>query len=264
MNTHDYIEDYLNGELSGDALDAFEQALQNDPELRQAVERHRDVIGRLRAIRLRETVKKNLVSPRAGGAMSASVNRRLLAAAAAFVLLAAATYVWYTLTPGPQPPDVADKPGTPLDSPAVQEKTRVAEQPPPPDTGQRTQTPPRTNGEALTDDRNVRIAFAETVRGLEHIDYGVMGETQKDSLVENQLNTAINHLKTEKPSKAIPMLESVLAKNNSLYQEDAEWLQALAWLPRDPARGKELLKNIGQNSAHAYRVKALRLLNRLE
>jgi len=264
MNTHDYIEDYLNGELTGDALGAFEQALQNDPELRQAVERHRDMIGRLRALRLRETVKKNLVSPRAGGAMSASVNRRFLAAAAAIVLLAAATYFWVTLTPGPQPPSVADNPATPPDSPAVQEKPRVAEQPAPPDTGQRTPTPPRNDSETLTADRSVRIAFAETVRGLENIDYGVMGETQKDSLLENKLNTAIKYLKAGKPSRAIPLLENVLAQNNSLYQEDAEWLLALAWLPRDPARGKEQLKSIGQNSAHAYRVKALRLLNRFE
>ena len=260
MNIYDYIEDYLNEELRGAALGAFEQALQNDAELRQAVERHREMLGKLHTLRLREKIKKNLVSPYAGSAKSTSVSRRFLAAAAAFVLLAAATYFWRTYTPGPQPPPIADKPVLTLDSPAVQEKPRVAEQPAPPDTGHR----PHPGAESLAGDRNLRIAFAESVRGIEDIDYGVMGETQKDSLLENKLNTAIKYLKAEKPSKAIPLLERALEKNNTLYQEDAEWLMALAWLPLDPARGKELLKSIGQNPAHAYRVKALRLLNRLE
>lgn len=262
MNAYDYIEDYLNGELSGDALGAFEQALQTDPELRQAVGRHRDMIGRLRALRLRETVKKNLVAPNAGGAMAFSINRRLIAAAAAIVLLAAATYFWLSQTP--QPPAIADQPATPPDSPALREKPRVAEQPAPADTGQRTQPPPRTGGETLTANRRARIAFTETARGLEKIDYGVMGETKKDSILENQLNTAINYLKAEKPSKAIPLLENVLAQNHTLYREDAEWLLALAWLPRDPARGKERLETIAQDASHACRIKALRLLNRLE
>lgn len=258
MNAYDYIEDYLNGELSGDALGAFELALQNDPELRQAVGRHRDMIGRLRALRLRETVKKNLVAPNAGGATVVSINRRLLAAAAAIVLLTAATYFWFAKTP--QPPAIADQPISPVDSPALQEKPRVAEQPAPPDTAQ----PPRTGAETLTGDRRTRIAFTETVRTLEKIDYGVMGETQKDSILENKLNTAIDYLKAEKPSKAIPLLENVLVQNHTLYREEAEWLLALAWLARDPARGKERLETIAQNASHACRIKALRLLNRLE
>lgn len=262
MNAYEYIEDYLNGELSGDALRAFEQALLNNPELQQSVAQHRDTIGKLRALRLRETVKKNLVSPGAGGAMAASVNRRLLAAAAAAVLLAAATYFWFIQTPGP--PAIADHPVTPVDSPAVQQKPPIAEQPAPTDTGQQTQPRPQTRPETLTDDRQARMAFAETVRDLEKIDYGVMGETQKDSALENKLNTAINYLKAEKPSRAIPLLETAMAQNNALYQEDAEWLLALAWLPRDPARGKERLKTIAQNPAHAYRAGALRLLNRLD
>jgi|GEM_PF-971392 len=264
MNAYDYIEDYLNEELSGAALGVFEHALQNDPELRQAVERHRDMLGRLHTLRLREQVKKNLVSPRSGAAMLAVVNRRFLAAAAASVLLAAATYFWLTLPPGTESPAVADHIATPPDSSSVQPAPLAEESPVQIDSGQQTPAQPRSNGAAHADDPGARIAFVEAVRGLEKIDYIVMGETRKDSLLESTLNKAIHFLKTEKPSSAIPLLESVLAQNNTLYQDDAEWLLSLAKLGRDTKAGKAALEAIVQNPAHGYRRRAISLLGKLE
>ena len=37
MNVYDHIEDYLNGDLTGDELSIFEKALRVDPELELAV-----------------------------------------------------------------------------------------------------------------------------------------------------------------------------------------------------------------------------------
>jgi hypothetical protein len=264
MNIYDYIEDYLNEELRGAALGAFEQALQNDAELRLAVERHREMLGKLHALRLREKIKKNLVSSYAGSAKSTSVSRRFLAVAAAFVLLAAATLFWLRLPKGTEPQAVADPAAKPPDTSTAQPPSLAEEQPLPVGSREQTRTPPRSKGKTLANDPNGRIAFVETIRTLEYIEYGVMGETQKDGALENKLNTAIGYLKAEKPSKAVPLLENVLMQNNTLYQEDAEWLLALSKLGLNTEAGKEALEAIAQNPAHAYRRRAMSLLGKLE
>ncbi|HLP93849.1 MAG TPA: tetratricopeptide repeat protein [Saprospiraceae bacterium] len=59
-NWHHNIEAYLLGELTEPEKMAFEQALQQDPELAQATEAHREVLQRLEALRLRRVVQAAL------------------------------------------------------------------------------------------------------------------------------------------------------------------------------------------------------------
>ncbi|HAD12320.1 MAG TPA: hypothetical protein DCF33_07760 [Saprospirales bacterium] len=59
---HD-IEAYLLGELPELEKTAFEQALQQDPELAQATEAHREVLNRLEGMRLRRLVQTSLQEP---------------------------------------------------------------------------------------------------------------------------------------------------------------------------------------------------------
>ena len=254
---YDNIEAYINGELEGTALQEFETALISDTALQQAVAQHRDMVARLSALRLRETVKKNIVRPsEAGGSFTFS--RRLLAAAASLLLVAAAVYFWQQ-SPAPDTPGIAGPAPAPLDSQAV------VETPAKPDTSTDTPRPvPPAPGETLTKDNAVLIACAEAVQQMGSIDYTTMGTDEKDPALERQLNEAIRLLRAKKPAQAEALLDLVLKKKNALYQEDAEWLNALSWLMRDPAKGKKLLQDIEQNPANGYRKNAIDLLDRIE
>lgn len=55
-NFYEKIERYIHGELEGGALTDFENALKTDTELVQSVARHREMIQRLDALRLRKKV----------------------------------------------------------------------------------------------------------------------------------------------------------------------------------------------------------------
>jgi hypothetical protein len=262
MNANEQIEDYLNNELSENDRMLFEQALKDDLQLQQAVEQHRQLINRLRELKRRTFIRQHIVSNRDSDLRIVILNRRLLATAAVIVLAVAATYLWMTQSNDPSKSSIATRPTPPIDSISL-ENPSLTEQIPTQDPGKSTQPFPKTNRKQPAEDRPERLAYTETVAKLETIDYTVMGDAQKDSTLENKLNLAIDFLKAEKPSDAIPLLEDILSKNNSLYQEDAEWLLALAKLYNDPIHGKERLRSISQNPSHTYRIKALRLLKQL-
>jgi hypothetical protein len=254
MNKHyDDIEDYLNGELRGADLQAFEQAMQADPALREAVDRHRALIEQLRGMRLRQTVKKNMQPPPARYAL----NPRVLAFAAAFLLLLAALYFWMPKPPEPAPmAPVTPTPG-PVEQTIEQGKPDIAQRPAPVEA-------PLPAGEHPGAGPKTRQACADVLRNMHAPDYTVMGDAVKDAGLEKQLDKAITLLKVEQPLRAIPLLDAVLASGNALYREDAEWLLAIAWLLSEPAKGREQLDAIAQNPAHAWRTEALRLAGRLE
>lgn len=250
------IEAYVNGELEGNALQEFESAMTSDTALQQAVAQHREMVARLGALRLRQTVKKNLVRPSEAG-VSFTISRRLLAAAASLVLVAAAVYFWLQ-TPKPDKPDIAGP------APIVPDTSAVVETPPTPDSPPPGTAHPALPAETLTKDNAVLIACAEAVQQMSEIDYTTMGADEKDPVTERQLNNAIRLLRDKKPARAGASLDAVLKKNNALYREDAEWLYALSWLMRDPEKGKNLLKNIEQDPAHGYRSNAIGLLEKIE
>lgn len=115
----------------------------------------------------------------------------------------------------------------------------------------------------ITRDEKILLAFNDAVNKLAAVDVTTMGDGVKDAAVEQQLNAAIQLLRNKKPYQADSLLQKVMQKNNPLYQEDAEWLNALGWLLRDPGKGKQLLWQIEQKPTHAYRRNAIRLLGQL-
>ena len=64
MNVYNHIEDYLNGDLTGDERSIFEKALRVDPELELAVKRHQHTIAHLDALRLREKIREKDLADR--------------------------------------------------------------------------------------------------------------------------------------------------------------------------------------------------------
>lgn len=262
---YDKIEDYLNGELDDAARRDFEAALQGDAALQTAVARQREVIERLQAMRLRQKIKANMVRPVSGDVWPLGLYNRLLIVFAALVLLSATLYFWFRHPEKGIPANSAPDGQTPApqDIRTLEEKTPVAEGPAPVSP----QNPPKKQStsdiEPLAADTAVRAACAEIINRLERLDLNVMGDAQKDTSLENKLNDAVFFLKSEKPANAIPLLDSVLAADNAVYQEYAQWLQALAWLLRDPVQGKIYLGVIAADPAHPYRADALRLKRRL-
>ena len=122
---------------------------------------------------------------------------------------------------------------------------------------------PKKTEEVITSDKKILLAFHDAVDKLATVDVTTMGDGAKDAAIERQLNAAILLLRNKKPYQADSLLQKVMQKNNPLYQEDAEWLNALGWLLRDPVRGKQLLRQIEKKPTHADRRNAIRLLGQL-
>jgi anti-sigma factor RsiW len=252
----DFIEDieaYLNDELAPAERADFERVMKEDKALQIAVERHRRLIGELNALRLREKVKQNLQAPEWGG-FTWQNSRRLLAAVAVLLCIAAAICLWmkrHSAQPGRM--DVQPAPSSPLQTPAPQ--------PSPPDSAPPIaipNTPPKRIAP------NIQKAYARAVGKLEALDFTLMGPAQKDASLEKTINQAINLLKRGQPSKALPLLETANTRQNELYQEDIDWLLALAWLMQEPDKAKAQLQTISTNPAHTKRLDALELLHQLE
>lgn len=263
---YEHIEDYLNGELDDLGRQAFESALQADPELQVAVARQRKVIERLQAARLRQKVKANRARPVSGAAGLARLYSRLMLVFAGLVLLSAAVYFWFR-RPAERPPANGAPGGqtpAPQDIRKVEEKAPVAGQPAPANPKYPAPKPTTPDMEPLTSDAAVRTACAEIANHLERADFNVMGEARKDTALENKLDAAVFFLKSQKPAGALALLDTVRAADNPLYREYAQWIEALAWMLRDPAQGKIRLDAIAADPAHPYRPDALRLQRRLK
>lgn len=91
-------EQYLLGELTGDELEAFEKALQEDPLLAQSVAQHREMMQRLDALRLRKKVQSALTNPI--DKPTRGYTTRIFATIAALLILLAVAF-WFFLRPGP-------------------------------------------------------------------------------------------------------------------------------------------------------------------
>jgi len=102
---HHKIEDYLLGELEGNELIAFENALQSDPSLAKSVAQHREMMQRLDALRIRNKVK-SATAPQSTKSVARSSNRMLWAIAASLTLLVAA--IWWINQTEQTPPAIIE------------------------------------------------------------------------------------------------------------------------------------------------------------
>lgn len=238
------IEAYLNDELEAQARADFERAMQSDDDLRAAVDRQRAVHDALHTLRLREQVRNNLRPPAQDAAGRFTPWWLLLL----LLVAAVAAYFWATRPPAPAPVQPQSPP-----APAPRLKTPLENPPTRPDPA----APQPLSPEA-------RRIYAAALDQLESLDYTFMGAPQKDTLLERQLNQAIALLKNAQPTRAIPLLDAARRRDNAQYQEDLDWLLALAWLPSNPAKGKTLLQAIADNPVHTKRLDALKLLRPLK
>ncbi len=261
---YDKIEDYLNGELDAQALEAFEVALAQDAQLRAAVGQTRAVIEQLHAMRFRQVVKKN-IQPRPAQGVFPMANRRMLAIAATLLLVAAATYFWResSVREAGMAAENAKQP-KPNEQPVALEPSKRDTDRSRPEVVPMPEAPSKPARENMGADLKTRLAYNDAISRLEKIDYTLMGEAKKDAALEQKLNQAIALLQTKKTAEAIALLEPVDTSNNPLYKEDAEWLLSVAWLLQNPTKGKARLSTIAQAPAHTYRADALRLLRTLE
>jgi hypothetical protein len=253
---YDQIDIYLNDGMDAAQKAEFEAALASDADLQVAIKRHQGLIEELHGMRLRENIRKNMVRP----APAASPNNlRWIVLAGILIMSAIAVYYWQSRQESatPAPESEAPKPA-PTEPIANQTPT-----PTPPQTPANTPVPPTQKPAEPADAKTLEL-YAEAVAQLEDLDYALMGDEKKDAALEKQLNQAIGLLKSGKAKAAIPLLEQVKANRNTFYQDDADWLLALAWLPNDPAKSKAQMQAISQNAAHPYRINALQLLKKMK
>jgi tRNA nucleotidyltransferase/poly(A) polymerase len=257
-NYYDHIEDYLENELSVTERVAFESALRQDPSLQEAVEEHRAIIEEINGMRLRQIIKKNLQKP------SPQVwTDRHLWAIGALLLIFTTALVWIYMpkqTETETTPRSAPMPNTNETPIAGQNKVDAT----PTKSPSTSPSPSQPKNQDLPIDLNASLAYQEAVDQLEDLDFALMGDAKKDVELEKQLNKAIALLKSYKSKAAIPLLEKVISANNAFYQDDADWLLSLAWLVNDPAKSKTRLQAIAQNTAHSYRINAIRLFSKLK
>ncbi len=108
---YEKIEGYLLGELAEGELAAFENALNSDTALAHSVAQHREMMGRLAALRLRNKVE-SAIAPQRIKPAPMYADRKFWALAASLILLVAA--VWFFNQPSqPETP-----PRAPVETPA--------------------------------------------------------------------------------------------------------------------------------------------------
>lgn len=259
MNVYDHIEDYLNGDLTGDERSIFEKALRVDPELELAVKRYQHTIAHLDALRLREKIRENLVHAPAAGVSGPTGIWKYTAVAAAIVVLVVAAYFIF----GPKEEPLMAVTTTP-EMPSVMDNA--------PTTPEIAETPAdlpwkgngRSTGKIIGKDNSL---YSEAVAALDEISYTYLdGQDQKDDKLEARLNSIIGLLRNNRQDEAVAMLEVILnsGEGTSAYREDAEWLLSIALITKDREKSREILVKIAGNPAHSYRVKAIRLLEKME
>jgi hypothetical protein len=115
-NFDEKIEPYLLGELSEAELIAFEKLLKTDASLAKSVAKHREMMERLEALRLRKKVKKALAPPSINAAKVAPMwaDRAVWMVAASLMLIAAALW-FFTRQTDSAAPQMADHPAQPSD-----------------------------------------------------------------------------------------------------------------------------------------------------
>lgn len=259
MNHYDHIEDYLNGDLTVGDLTVFEEALRRDPGLQMAVEQHRNTITHLHALRLRGKIRENIVPPGVSGAFRKSFAGWFMAAAAVFTVVVVVTYFMYARKETQLLADksVREEPPTRSDT---EPRTEIAEKP-----ADVPQKEPDNRTTAISE-TNISL-YREAVGSIGNINYTYLdGQDQKDAEIEARLNGIIDHLRSNSPEKAVPLLDELLdnQKLPEAYREDAEWLLSVALIRRDSRRSREILGKIAGNPAHSYRVKAIHLLEKME
>lgn len=277
-NLDDQIERYLLGELSGDALTQFEKALQTDTALQVSVARHRELLERLEALRLRKKVQQALATEDvlpAKKPLFFSHNFIWAAAACVFLCLVA----WWFVTPkNPENVvNIAEKPLPPTDS------ASAPAPPPPPVLPSKAPAPARVSPMALATSFH-RIPDAASLRDITAGNQGAKTLTQmaKEAFVRGEYALVAEMLKTDASVEdenarylrgharfQIGQFPAAAAdfetlQNSFQYKHDARWNFLLCQVALDKkVVAKSLLSGMLADLDFPYRKEALALSKQL-
>jgi hypothetical protein len=104
---YDNIEGYIQGELDGERLADFENALKTDTELAQSVAQHREMLQRLDALRLRKKVVSALEP---GPGKPFSLAKKTLVASLALLAVLLGAVIWFFGKPAVKPSTKSENP----------------------------------------------------------------------------------------------------------------------------------------------------------
>jgi hypothetical protein len=246
---YDHIEAYIRRELAPEAQAAFEEAMRTDAALQDAVAEHRVLMDHLEALRLRQKVAQNL---------SPAVEKRRMPPLLLLITGAALVAISIFLIrvrgkqhPNPTAPEipVLDQPsGSPAPAPEIQ-----------PEKAQDQRASPLKKHPLVADPR-----FAAALRTLESMDGTPMGLDDVDAQKREHLSRIIGLLRAHQPEQALTHIGAFPDVTDPEYTEDLEWLQAVALLGTQPESGLQALQTIAASPHHAYRRKAILLLESIQ
>ncbi|MBK6622457.1 MAG: hypothetical protein IPG32_16870 [Saprospirales bacterium] len=244
---YEKIEDYINDALSTEEKAAFERAMQADPELKTEIGRQRELLRRLEGMRRRQLVQQNIML----GTKGISLLWWLVSGIVACVVLVGVVLFFKIKEPSP----LEEIPLPPPQAPVAVETPGAS------DTMLKKAPTPALREKAPS---KALLAYAKTLEAQDSIHYTAMGDAAEDRETERLLNRAISLMRDHKPEEARKILQSILEDTSTFYREDAEWLYALTWLPRNSAQAVSRLKEIEASFSHPYRTRAMVLLEGLE
>ncbi|MCC6726329.1 MAG: hypothetical protein IT258_17610 [Saprospiraceae bacterium] len=295
----DEVEAYVNGELSEEARQAFEQPLLLDAALRSEVEQQRQLVESLGYIKLKQNVKAAILDV----ATQQAQKRKAVLLVSAIGICILALLVWYftgpaepalehTVPPQSQPensqqsqPLETEEAPQPTSQPAnTTKRPPIAQQP-----NQPTAAPDRYRGddnlEAIDSSylgqyqlamRNFPPtlpsggSFAKESQLLQKADYKTALKllSKREALSASndtvQYLTAVALLYSGKPSAASQRLFLLNSPGNA-FQQESQGLLGLSYLlqGRDDA-ARQVFEMIGKDRKHARQEAALSLLDSLE
>lgn len=262
MVFQDYIEAYLDGALDDETLQAFEDALAADADLREEVEQSREMRARLEGLRLRRLVQANQTS--GPGGWIGHFRWYLL-----LLLFCMGTGVaWWVAFSAPGSDGGEEPAPAPRASPQFPgwrslQDTASAYLP----IAEGEQLPEQEAASGLREKpplafqrREAEQAYRAAVAQLEVPDFVVMGEAEKVSDWSGRLSEAKRWLEADRPQLAKEMLAGRVAAAPEHYRDAAEWMIALASWGADPLSGGGELERIAADPGHSFQVAALRLI----
>lgn len=254
------IESYIHGELEGEDLDAFLKAMTKNPDLQKEVDRQGKLIASLEGMRLREQVKRHQVRDR-------QVHRPILAiwigtAAAVAVLVVSAIWIYkvsQTDTAARQ-----EQPGIENTHPSITPQQQTEDKGLARDGAAGDVLVESTEPRGIARSAKIREVYHDELKRFEIPDQDLMGNALAEKDLVEDLRRAYRNMQDDKPLEALRMLEGIGRVSTEWYHEDIEWMKALCFLLQDPDQGKKRLEVVANDPSHAYRIRALQVLGKLE
>ena len=225
------IEQYLGGELTGEALKEFEQKLRDEPEWQRDVDLHRelgDFLGDKKGLELRAALKEVGSKPRSGKQRTLLI--RYIPIAATFALLITVTILLLNKSETLDPQQLFAQNFTPYEM--VLNPRSVAINP----------------KEEL---RNSAINAYESANYREAIVLFNQLETSNSLGMAPVFYKGICYLALGDTRQAIDVFEELLKSGNSLFTEQTNWYLGLAYLQsNEKAKALSQFQSISQSGGY--------------